>query len=96
MWFLIIRGSRDELCESGGSALCRVSWFLVVRQDLQSSSSVFLLNVVGSTGTCWPRWTRRTWCRQPSTSKRTVDSVQGVWADGQPWNGETPSQCRRV
>ena len=43
-----------------------------------NSSPVFLLNVVGSIGTCWPRSTRRTWCRQPSTSKRTVDSVHGV------------------
>ena len=72
------------MCESGGSALRRVSWLWVLRQDLQNSSSVFLLNVVGSIGTCWPRWrwTRRTWCRQPSTSKRTADSVHGGgWTD---------------
>ena len=75
------------MCESGGSALRRGSWFLVLRQDLQNSSSVFLLNVVGSIGTCWPRWTRITWCWQPSTSKRTVDSVHGVGRTDTPGMG---------
>ena len=75
------------MCESGGYALRRVSCFLVLRQDLQNSSSVFLLNVAGSIGTCWPRWTRRTWCRQPSTSKRTVDRVHGVGRTDTPGMG---------
>ena len=64
--------------QNGGWILAIGSAVLFRRQNLQNSSSVFLLKVVGSIGRCWPRWTRRTWSRQLSTGKRTVDSVQGV------------------
>ena len=61
-------GSEPVICafavvgmrESGGSALRRVSWFLVLRQDLQISCFAFERGALDRNvrAECWSRWRR--------------------------------------
>ena len=54
-----------------------------------SKSSIFFLAWCARSrcAECWPRWTKRTWCRQPSTRRRTVGG-SWCWADRHTWNGD--------